>query len=392
VSPVDLCIIPGVTIFPSAVPRAKLIAPDSSHWSKWIDALGSSEDVRRARAINMHRDLLERGLVPLLTWHHLEELLGVEDDRTAARRVEFLQELPLVGWIRLEGDDVGLGSIAQVLAAEVIAACEGCMTLADVRSRARELLLRFGTGEQAVGSEGGVWKVVRPALRARKRRSDAVAALSPLRTFDDRKTIAELSKCRVNEPAGMRAQLQRIHEAAFAQALAATGGDAASAEEMAGSFIQEVLELLPPPGTSVRHLLVSTLVAQGLDEDEIRDECVLAELNELALFRSHLRVVAPLTGRPFDALKCVPRAILPSHLITTALKKHGQQRSRRSGSDLTDSYLGVLAAYCDLLFVDKRTAEDFRRALRNEPMLSSLPLARVAKGKDFTDLVADQGG
>jgi hypothetical protein len=341
--------------------------------------------------MNMHRDLLERGLVPLLTWHHLEELLGVGDDHSAAKRVSFLQALPLVASIRLEGDDVGLGSIAQVLAAEVIAACEGCATLADVRNRARELLLRLGTGEEAIGSEGEVWKVVRPALRARKKKSDAIAALSPLRTFDDRRTIGELSKCRINEPAVMRAQLQQIHAAAFAQAMAATGGNTAVAEQMAGSFVQGVLQLLPPPGTSVRDLLVSTLVAQGLEEDEIRDECVLAELNELALFRSHMRVVAPLTSRPFEALKCIPRTIIPSHLITTALKKHGQQRARRSGSDLTDAYLGVLAAYCDVLFVDKRTAEDFLRARRKEPMLNSLPLARIAKGKDFTDLLADDG-
>jgi len=373
------------------VSRARLVAPDSSHWSKWIDAIGSADVGRRARALSMHSDLLQRGLVPLLTWHHLEELLGVDDEVTAARRIAFLQGLPLVAWLRLQDDDVGLGSIVQVLAAEVIAACEGCPTAADVRNRAREQLLRFGVGEDAVGSQGEVWKIVRPALRLRKKKSDPVAALSPLRTFDDRRTIGELSKSQVNEPAAMRSRLQRIQEAAFAQAFAATDGNTAVAEEMARLFVQEVLQLLPSPGTSVRDLLVSTLVAHGLDEDEIRDECVLAELSELALFRSHLRVIAPLTGRPFDALKCIPRTIIPSYLITTALKEHGQQRARRSGSDLTDAYLGALAAYCDLLFVDKRTEEDFRRVRRKEPMLASLPLAHIAKGKDFTDLLADHG-
>lgn len=373
------------------ISNARLVAPDSSHWAKWIDASRSANVERRAHAVDMHRKLLERGLVPLLTWHHLEELLGVDDDRTAERRVAFLKALPLVAWIRLEGEDVGLGSIAHVLAAEVIAACEGCATLANVQRRARELLLRFGLGENAIGGEGEVWKVVRPALHSRREKSDAIAALSPLRTFDDRYTIGELSKRRVNEPAAMRAQLQKIHAAAFAQALAATDRDMAVAKQMAESFVQAVLQILPPPGTRVRDLLVTTLVSQGLDEEEIRDDSVLAELNELALFRSHLRVVTPLTGRSFDELKCIPRTIIPSHVITTALKKHGQERARRSGSDLTDAYLGALAAYCDVLFVDKRTHEDFRRARHKEPMLNSLLLARIAKGKDFTDLLADHG-
>lgn len=387
----NLCTISNVTVSQLPISHARLVAPDSSHWSKWIDAIGSPDAARRARAVDMHGELLERGLVPLLTWHHLEELLGVDDHRTAARRIAFLQALPLVAWIRLEGDDVGLGSIAQLLAAEVIAACDGCATPAEIRERARQLLIRFGPGESAIGSEREVWKIVRPALRSRRKKSDAVAALSPLRTFDDRRTIGELSKCSINDPTGMRAQLDRIHEAAFAQALTATGGNKPVAEEMARSFVQEVLEMLPSPGTSVRGLLVSTLVTQGLDEDEIRDECVLAELNELALFRTHLRVIAPLTGRPFDALKHIPRTIIPSQLITTALKAHGQQRARRSGSDLTDAYLGALAPYCDLLFVDKRTAEDFRRARSKEPLLGSLPLARIVKGRDFTDLLADYG-
>lgn len=335
----------------------------------------------------MHRGLLERGLIPLLTWHHLEELLGVADGQSALHRVAFLMDLPHVCWIRLASDEVGLGSIAQVLAAEVIAACEGCSTLRDVRDRARALLLHFGSGAEAIGAESWVWEAVRPALRSRKGKSDAIAALSPLRVFDDNQTIGELSKFRINEPAEMRTQLAKIYEVAVAQAMQATKGNAAVSKHMAQSFIEEVLECLPPPGTAVRQLLVSTLVAQGLDENEIRDECILADLNKLALFRSQLRVVAPQTGRPFDGLKHIPMTILPSQVITSALHEHGQRRSERSGSDLTDAYLGALAAYCDILYVDKRTAEDFKRAQRKVATLQFFPLARIAKGRDFTDLL-----
>lgn len=335
----------------------------------------------------MHRGLLERGLIPLLTWHHLEELLGVADSQSALHRVAFLKDLRLICWIRLATDGVGLGSIAQVLAAELIAACEGCSTLGDVRDGARDLLLHVGTGAEAIGPEIWVWDAVRPELLSRKRKSDAIAALSPLRVFDDSRTIGELSKFRINEPAEMRTQLARIYEIAVAQAMQATKGNTSESKHMAHSFIEEVLECLPPPGTAVRQLLVSTLVAQGLDEAEIRDECILADLNKLALFRSKLRVVAAQTGRPFDALKHIPMRILPSQVITSALQEHGQRRSVRSGSDLTDAYLGALAAYCDVLYVDKRTAEDFKRAQRNVPTLELLPLARIAKGRDFIDLL-----
>jgi hypothetical protein len=131
---------------------------------------------------------------------------------------------------------------------------------------------------------------------------------------------------------------------------------------MADDFVARVVAMMPPPATTVRELLVSSLVSQGLDEDEVRDECILADLSRLALFRSHLRVVASDTGRSFEALKKVPMDILASRIIGEALRAHGQRRQLRPGSDLNDGYLGVLAAYSAVLYVDKRTAEDFARA------------------------------
>ena len=78
-------------------------------------------------------------------------------------------------------------------------------------------------------------------------------------------------------------------------------------------------------------------------------------------------VVASETGRSFDALKKVPMEMLPSRIIGEALKAHGQVRALRPGSDLNDGYLGVLAAYCAILYVEKRTAEDSAARNRRNP-------------------------
>jgi hypothetical protein len=364
----------------------KIIAPDSSHWAKWLDAAATKDTARRQRARDLHCRLIEQGRIPLLSWHHLEELLGGEDDNAARARVAFLQDMPLLAYLRLPKDEVGLGSIAQVLAAEAIAATEGHDDLVAVRDRARELLLKTGTGTQAIGEDAWVWDVVRPMLRSRKGEVDMIAALGPLRTFDDSRTVGELSKGAINSPAEMRAQLGRIHAKAMQEAAQSTGGDPVRARVMADDFIARVVAMLPPPNTSVRDLLVSTLVGQGLDEAEVRDECVLADLSRLATFRSQLRVVASETGRSFDTLKAVPMDVLPSRIIGDALSAYGQARPLRPGSDLNDNYLGVLAAYCAVLYVDKRTAEDFTRAQRKEPRLRGL-IGEVAKAADFEALL-----
>lgn len=368
----------------------KIIAPDSSHWAKWLDAASAKDNGLRQRARALHAKLMEQGRIPLLSWHHLEELLGGDDDDAARARVAFLQDLPMMAYLRLPKDKVGLGSIAHVLAAEVIAASEGRGDLISVRDRARELLLKTGSGTQAIGEDAWVWEVVRPMLRSGNSKSDMIAALSPLRTFDENRTIGELAKSASNSPGLMRAHLNQIHERALRQAKQSTGGDAPRARAMADDFMARVVANMPPPGITVREVLVSSLVGQGLDEAEVRDEHVLADLSRLAVFRSQLRVVASETGRSFEALKKVPMDVLPSRIIGEALRAHGQSRPLRPGSDLNDGYLGVLAAYCAVLYVDKRTAEDFTRAQRKEPRLKGL-IGEIIKAADFEALLEPSG-
>jgi hypothetical protein len=364
----------------------EIIALDSSHWAKWIDATNARDPDRRLEAVGFYDRLIERGRIPVLSWHHLEELLGVDDEGKVQSRVAFLQKLPLLASFSLPKDEVWPGSIMQILAAEAIAVSEGCGDLRAVRDSARKLLLKIGTGAEAIGAMGGMLEPMKPVLRSRRAEADLVAALSPLRSFDDNRTIAELSKASIVSPAQMAVQLDRVHAAASAEAMQSTGGDVATATAMADAFTALVLERLPPPDMSVRDLLVSTLVAQGLDETEIRDVSVLSDLIRLAAFRSQLRLVASATGRSFEEFKRVPMELLPSRVIGEALKEHGQPRARRPGSDLNDRHLGGLAAYCSVLYVDKRTAEDFRRARQKVPQLRDL-IGEVAKAADFTGLL-----
>jgi hypothetical protein len=368
----------------------RLIAPDSSHWAKWLDAMRSPDPDRRSRAAGLHARLIEQGRIPLLSWHHLEELLGHEDPDRVRARVSALQRLPMIAWLRLPGEEAGLGSIVQILAAEAIAASEGHLGLIAIRDRARALLLRTGTGEQAIGEHGWVWDAVRPVLRARQDSSAMVAALGPLRTFDDSKTIGELAKGSIASPEQMRVQFSAIRAAVVEQALRGSDGDRAKAEAMADAFMQRVVGMMPPPGASVRDLLVARLTEQGLDEEEIGDECVLADLSKLGTFRSQLRVIASETGRSFEALKQIPLDRLPSRIIDEALRTYGQPREKLPASDVNDAHLAVLAAYCDVLYVDKRTAEDFRQARQKDKRLEGL-IGDVAKGADFQVLLGAAG-
>lgn len=367
--------------------QPKIIAPDSSHWAKWMDAVSAPDSGRRRRARVFHDRLLEQGRIPLLSWHHLQELLGIDDDATARARIQFIQSLPFVAYLALAKDDRVPGSIAQILAAEAIAASEGHCDPISIRDRARGLLLKIGTGAQAIGEESWIWETLRPIFLSEKPHTELVAALSSLRLYDENKTIGELSSHPMNSPDEIDLRFRQIHEHVFSQALRSTGGDAHQSRSIAGEFMARLAREIPSKRLTARELLVSTLVRRGIDESEIRDDCVLGDLSRLAVYRSQLQAVAEETGRSFDALKVVPMEILPSRIINDALTKHRQDRALRPGSDLIDSYLSVLAAYCSVLYVDKRTAEDFRRAHRKEPHLVEL-IGEIAKGPDFEALLA----
>lgn len=51
----------------------------------------------------------------------------------------------------------------------------------------------------------------------------------------------------------------------------------------------------------------------------------------------------------------------------------------------------VLGAYTDVLYVDKRTHEDFRRMRSKDPQVASL-LGAVEKARHYQDVVGDGGG
>jgi hypothetical protein len=148
-----------------------------------------------------------------------------------------------MAWLRLPQAEEGLGSIVDIFAAEVMAACEGHSDLAAVRDRARSLLLMTGDGRQAIGEHDWVWEALRPVIHSRQDHVTAVASLGSMQTFDKTQTVGQLSKMYIADPATIRAKLSGSHQQAFQDALRGTGGDEVKARAMADDFIERTIAL-----------------------------------------------------------------------------------------------------------------------------------------------------
>ena len=288
--------------------------------------------------------------------------------------------------MRVAGE-AALGSITDILAAEAIAYDAGCSGLVEVRDQVRSQLIQVGPGINAVGQENWVWDALRPLMIEQRPHSAMVAALGGTGFMDENRTVGQLATQRQRSPAEKRIVLTRIHAKAVREAREADPlRSVEEAQHMADSFLLKVLKLMPEEDVPVRELIVATYGRYGLTPEEVRDDRTLAELSTLATFRSHLRIVAEKAGLPFDRLIRVRMESLPSWQIRDALKRHGQRRRRRPGSDIHDEHLAALAAYTDVLFVDKRTHEDFRRVVQKDPDLAKL-FGSIAKAGDYEQLI-----
>ncbi|MBT2187212.1 hypothetical protein [Sphingobium nicotianae] len=368
----------------------RVIVPDTSHWAKWIDAALSSTSPDHAAAIGLYTAMISAGRIPLLSWHHLEELLAIEDEHWARRRIAYIQALPLVAYPKFSPDGAHPGSVVDVLSSEVAAVLEGARSLEQIRDSARTRLIKTGPGVQAIGSEAWVWDVLRTEFIERRDNAKLIAATKRIPLFDESRTVGEISKGSIrslNEQAIMFAQLRgQISDHIQNRGDREISDPAA----MAGDFMADVLKLAVPEGLTVRRLLEIALTAQGIDVTEIRDDIVLSELNELGVFRQRLEIVADNIGVPFAQLKAtIDMRMLPSWQTQRALAKFGQERIRSSGSDVVDGSLAALAPYVAELFVDKRTAEDFKQLGTRAGPVTGL-FGRIRRTSRFTDLLRSE--
>ncbi|WP_339348260.1 hypothetical protein [uncultured Sphingomonas sp.] len=365
--------------------RPLIVAPDTSHWANWIDAALSVDAERRLAARRFHRQLLDVGRIPFLSWHHLEEMLCVDRADNAAARVTYIQSLPLVAWMQFP-NAIGLGAITDVLAAEAVAFDAGCEDLRAIRDHVRSQLMRAGPAIEAVGQDNWVWDVARPLMIGRRPRQGMVTALSGLKIMDESQTFGQLASQPVRSREDRAKMMAVIHRKALADAQSADPTRTqAEARAIADQFIAEVMAMMPKEDVDPRQLMIDTYVEQGLDPDEVTDDRTIAELSTLAVFRMQLRAVAEKTNLSFDRLKRIRMESLPSWRIADALGRYGQKRAVRPGSDSHDRALAVLAAYTDILYVDKRTHEDFRRVISKAPEISAL-VGTIGKASGYADI------
>lgn len=368
----------------------RFVALDSSHLAGWSRDWASPQSSRAQAARQFEQRLADTGWVPLLSWHHLEELLSHRDLVVAEERVRFLSALSVVGWIVHADGDAGFGSILDLMAAEAAIALErpGASAL-EVRDSTRPRLIRVGTGAEAMAPYAPIWRELQPHFWQRAEENRAVVAvtratgsnLSSRRVFD---LLASQLRSPTDAEAELKAMMDYLTQEVRDRGDKRIGDPAA----VAAAFYRTVAQTAASFPSDARAFVIEGLIMKGIEASDIGPATTLGDLDDIGIFRGQLKVAAEAGGLPWPAVKDEVRMEqFPSWIIDRGLRLHGQDVPERKGSELTDGHLACLAAYADLTYVDKRTKESCRQAGLKSTAFANV-LRRVEKASNYTDIGA----
>jgi hypothetical protein len=362
--------------------RHRLVVLDTAHLAGLVADVVSDNEERRRVALRFVPDLIEKGWLLLLCWHHVEELLHHDDEDLVDARLRYLWSLPLLAWIRPADPGTGPGSIVDLLRSEVAAMLRspGAGVL-EVRDSAREDVIVVGPGPAAIPESFRDWRHLRPALAARQHGGRRVAAISPWRATDFGKSPIGTWFDRPARSLDEAARVLGTLRGQLAREIRARGDKRiADADAMANEFMQAVVRNgLAAVNSGVASPAVQLLLNAGLEPADIDPSLTFDETMDLLIFQKGLRVAADGLRVPWAEVKrSVTRAQLPVTVIEEAMRHHAQDQPERKGSGPSDTHLLCLAPYADVTFVDKRTMENVRRIRRKGSVVDQL-MGEVAR-------------
>lgn len=369
------------------ITRPRFVALDSSHLGKLARDYFSGDARRQERAQSFQAEMAAIACVPFLCWHHVAELLRHRDPRVASDRLQYLNSMPLLGWISaFSGEDMP-DSVIDIQCYEITAALRSQKPDADaVRVEASKHVIRFGTGEQAMLPFMGTWRLLQPELWKQESREREVVAISRSNASDVSRTkFADWLTGELRSPEDAAKRLQHLAQLLGQDIKARDDKRIPSPTGTAQRFFEQVTassaKALSEPGSSAMQILN----AVGVYAEDITDGLTMGDVSGLAAFRQKLRVINRTLQLPWDDVRKVSEKNLPSFVIEASLREYGHDQPERKGSELADGYLAVLSAYVDVTFVDKRMHENFKRARQHSSAFSDL-IRQVEKAADYWEI------
>ena len=336
--------------------------------ARW--ARGGAE---RESVENLWDTFVTNGIFPLLSWHHLTELLQHENYGVVLDRIRFLRSRSQLAALK-SLSDLPFGSIADLFAFECQVAIRGsAIDLEAVTAGVRNDVFSFASGNELLSPYELMWPELHRLVLSDMARAREIVAITTGQPVDMASTpLSDFMNGRIASPAKSKSILS-ILERGLAEGVLKHGDRrlAESPEIIASRFYDDVRSLAPRFVAAYSESPSEAMRLFNVSPSEFGPDATFGDFLDLVMFRCRLGLAAEKLEIDASDLYEVSQSAIPSWNMERAIARYGQQRNEHKGSQLNDRHLVCLAPYCLYTYVDKQTQEDVRRAKHFAPHLES---------------------
>lgn len=368
--------------------QPRFVAIDSSVLATWSKDFYSEDPKTANQAKDLLKSIFSANWVPVICWHHFEELVRHHKEDVAAKRVAFLESFPFITWLPNSKLPTHLGSIVDVFDAEIQALISyPNLDAVKICEKVRQNLFSYGPPGKI--ETFSLWNNLRPLLIAKADREQEIASVMHAREITDGKTkVFELKN--IQEPNSEIVQkLFLQQEADLVNELGSRGDPRLESPQiLAHKFTAEVAANFEEIVNRGGQPLEGFLQQFDVPINDVNENTTVEELQRLALRRRLVRMTCERLGLEINQIwPIVKTSLIPSYFIQTEIRQARKSAEKASGSDLADDYLLGLAPYVDGIIVDKRTCEYLNQCSRRSGTIRDL-VGFFSKASSYHDLAS----
>jgi transposase len=351
----------------------KLISIDTSIFGKIAKDYYCNDKRRSEEATRLVEYVIEKGFIPFLSFHHIQEILQHENDTEVFNRWSLIKHFPMIAWFCSHDNREILGSIFDIHLTEVKHLVNRKKQgLKSLLSDVKDDLIKYSSGEDFINQFEFVYCQLRDLGLVDNQRSKAIESLSHIRDKNiDKIKLSELNSSKLKSPSEVKdffnGYAKRIEISLIEKGDQKLSNHTLVAQQFVEEVKSEGESFYKNDGSSLLEKFVSI---NGVKLRQINPKTTVGDLGYLAIYNSKMRLIAKSLKLGINEVEDLSQDSITSWVIWREIDKMIKNEPYAHGSNIVDKHMLILALYIDVFIVDKRINEYFRQLKGKMPILS----------------------
>ena len=367
-----------------------LVAIDSSILNNIARDYFHEEKYKNSIANDFLDKLYNCSAIPVITWHHIEEMLAHKNDKIAAMSIAFIKELPLLAIVKSDVKNF-IGSILDIEVNEIRYILKmDAITIDTIIKNTKRNIYKFCSGSEIIDPLIPIlFGTLRQEVLSKVNKSREIASISRAKTLKThyKYKLSDIKNMKnyIYSDEVTHILLNQIKNDLNFEIKKKGDKKILSVDETTNNFISNIKI---KNNYSNKPMIDVIQERSGLTKEEFNKIRSWEDLECVPIFRSRLKTIADILkdGNREEILK-IEEKNCPTWLLWKELYKIRVNAERASGSDINDNLLVGLCLYADLTIVDKRTHEYLTQIKRKNNLIKK-HIGNFEKLSNYVDLLS----